>query len=139
MTAGNNHSGKLDARFHSSTVAGEARVKKSGKEFTCLVDREAFAVSLGADAPDLYEEEVCASPFPKKTKAHRLLKQLLSQVGKGEAAFAVNEDHITITHITRVMETVRLPDEPLFPLPNEFPGMGGMVGMIGGGPKVGTK
>jgi hypothetical protein len=29
MTAGNNHSGKLDARFHSSTVAGEARVKEN--------------------------------------------------------------------------------------------------------------
>jgi hypothetical protein len=27
MTAGNNHFGKLDACFHSSRVAGEARVK----------------------------------------------------------------------------------------------------------------
>jgi hypothetical protein len=32
MTAGNNHSGKLDARFHSSTVAGEARVKEEGMD-----------------------------------------------------------------------------------------------------------
>jgi hypothetical protein len=33
MTAGNNHSGKLDARFHSSTVAGEARVKLTDDDF----------------------------------------------------------------------------------------------------------
>jgi hypothetical protein len=31
MTAGNNHFRKLDACFHSSRVAGEARVKKFEK------------------------------------------------------------------------------------------------------------
>ena len=69
-----------------------------------VVDREAFADELGADAPDLYEEEVCLPPIPAKMNTNTALRLVLAQIGKGQASYVVHHDFIEITTQKRARE-----------------------------------
>ena len=62
-----------------------------------LVDREAFAAGLGADAPDPYEEEVSLPPVPAKLAMGVALRLLLAQVGQGQATFVIRQGYVQIT------------------------------------------
>lgn len=66
-------------------------------KLTIIVDREAFAPILGADAPaDLYEEEVELPPVGETVPMGIALHSLLSQVGKGEARYVIRQGFIEV-------------------------------------------
>jgi hypothetical protein len=62
-----------------------------------LVDREAFALELGADAPDPYEEEVSLPPVPSRMPIGMALRIVLAQVGKGQATYVIRKSYVEIT------------------------------------------
>ncbi len=66
-----------------------------------IVDREAFAAELGAEAIDPYEEEVSLPPVPAKMRASQALRLLLSQVGRGEAVYLIRNGCIEVTTAKR--------------------------------------
>jgi hypothetical protein len=65
-------------------------------ELPILVDKEAFAAELGADAPDPYEEEVVLPPVPNRMVVGTALRLILSQIGKGQATFLIRQGHLEI-------------------------------------------
>jgi hypothetical protein len=69
-----------------------------------VVDRDAFADELGADAPDPYEEEVCLPPVPSKMIMNTALRLVLAQIGKGRATYVVRRNFIEITTRKRARE-----------------------------------
>jgi len=106
-----------------------------------LVDREAFAIELGADAPDPYEEEVSLPPVPAKMAMSLALKLVLAQVGKGNATYLIRRSYIEITTNKRYLEDKVIRIYPVgdlvFPISNSKQFAGGMGGGfpagIGGG------
>ncbi len=95
----------LDTPVDTKPLRNEGKVKfkvflefmadKLGGNVSIIVDREAFAAVLGADAADLYEEEI-QIPLGKM-RASRLLSFALSQVAKGEATYLIRNSIIEIT------------------------------------------
>lgn len=74
-----------------------------------LIDREAFAAELGADAPDPYEEEVSLPPIPTKMPIRLALRLILTQVGKGNATYIVRRDYVEATTRLRTTAAFTLP------------------------------
>lgn len=70
---------------------------KLGGKAPIVVDREAFQVELGADAPDPLEEEVALPRVPTRLKGERALRIVLGQLGKGTATYLIRNGLIEIT------------------------------------------
>jgi len=79
-----------------------------------LVDSEAFAADLGADAPSLYDEEVSLPPVPGNTTLNTALRLLLAQVGKSNATFVIRRGHIEITTLKASSAAYQMVQEPIF-------------------------
>jgi hypothetical protein len=79
-----------------------------------LVDKEAFAAELGADAPDPYEEEVSLPPVPAKMTLSTALRLVVSQVGKGETTFLIRQGHVEITTLKASSAAYLLVQAPIF-------------------------
>jgi hypothetical protein len=77
-------------------TALEVIADKFGGKLPILVDKEAFAAVLGADAADPYEEEVVLPPVPSKMVMGTALRLILSQVGQGQATFVIRKGYIEI-------------------------------------------
>jgi hypothetical protein len=67
-----------------------------GGKLSIMVDKEGFNSVLGADTPDIYEEEVSLPPVPAKMSVERALRLLVSQVGKGQGIFVIRRGYIEI-------------------------------------------
>jgi hypothetical protein len=85
----------LQERVKMKTALDFIAKELNGK-LPILIDRDAFAAELGADAPDPYEEEVSLPPVPAKMPIGTALRLLLSQVGKGYATFVIRHGYLEI-------------------------------------------
>ena len=111
---------------------------KFDNKLPILIDREAFAIELGADAPDPYEEEVSLPPVPTKMAMQLALRLVLAQVGKGNATYLIRREFIEITTNKRYLEdkVIRIYPVGDLAMPIGNPMMGGMgmtPGMMMGG------
>jgi hypothetical protein len=68
-----------------------------GGKLVILIDRESFAIELGADAPDPYEEEVSLPESPAKMPVSQALRLILTQIGKGHATYVIRRHYLDIT------------------------------------------
>ncbi len=137
----------LEQTIDTEKLQEKAKLKTAleyiGEKFkiTILVDSESFKADLGADAPDVYEEEVNLPPV-RKMVLNVALRLMLSQVGKGNATYLIRRDFIEITSTKRYLEDKVLRIYPVgdlaMPIGNAGMMMGGMqMGMQMGGMQMG--
>jgi hypothetical protein len=74
-------------------VALEIISRQFGGKLVFQVDKNGFESTLGADAPDPYEEEVFLPRGPAKMSLDRALKMLLPQVARGTATYVLRPSH----------------------------------------------
>jgi hypothetical protein len=116
-----------------------------GGRLPILVDKEAFALELGPDSMDPYEEDVVLPPVPSMMSMQTALRLILSQIGKGTATFIIRQNHIEITTVKQassprmLLQTVFASYEqrPLKEVLQEFTDQTGLT--INIDPRIGEK
>jgi hypothetical protein len=97
----------LQVRVKFKTALEHLMDRMGGKP-AILVDREAFVQALGADAPDIFEEEVVLPPTPTKMPIGTALQLLIRQVARGEGTFLIRKGWIEIVPQTSATPAVLL-------------------------------
>lgn len=67
-----------------------------GADLPIVVDREAFLLELGAEAPDPGTERVTLPKLPRMMTMSLALRLTLQQVGKGKAIYVIRQGHVEI-------------------------------------------
>jgi RNA polymerase sigma factor (sigma-70 family) len=82
-----------------------------GGKLRILVDKEAFAAALDADAPDAYEEEVVLPAEVSKMTLDQALRTVIAQVCQGKATYVIRRGWIEITSeaATRAVNSLHRP------------------------------